>query len=60
MKSFIWFITGIVGGLVAGHLVANDPRGKALADDLAARVREFTDGAKQGFDERLADESTAA
>lgn len=59
MKSFVWFVTGIVGGIVAGLVVANDPRGKALTADVAARLREFTDGAKQGFDERLADDSPA-
>jgi hypothetical protein len=60
MKSFVWFVTGIVGGIVAGHLIANDPRGKALMVDVTARLREFTDGAKEGFDERLADDSSAA
>ena len=57
MKSFVWFATGIVGGVVAGILVAQDPRGKAMVADVTARLREFTDGAKQGFDERLADDS---
>jgi hypothetical protein len=60
MKSFVWFVTGVVGGIVAGHLVANDPRGQALAADVTARLREFTDGVKQGFDERLADDSPTA
>ena len=60
MKTFLWFTAGIIGGLVAGHLIAQDPRGKALVDDVTARLREFTDGAKQGFDERIADESSAA
>ncbi len=57
MKSFVWFVTGIVGGVVAGIFVAQDPRGKAVVADVAARLREFTNGAKQGFDERLADYS---
>jgi hypothetical protein len=60
MKAFVWFIAGIVGGLVAGHLIANDPRGRALTADVTARIREFTDGAKQGFDERLTNEPPAA
>lgn len=57
MKSFVWFVTGVVGGVVAGILVAQDPRGKAMVADVTARLREFTDGAKHGFDERLADDS---
>lgn len=60
MKAFGWFVAGIVGGLALGHVLANDPRGKALLADVDARTREFVDGVKSGFDERLSDESTAA
>ena len=27
MKALFWFVTGVVGGLALGHVVANDPRG---------------------------------
>ena len=60
MKSFAWFVAGVVGGLVAGHIVANDPRGKALLADVNVRIREFTDGVKEGFDSHGADDSKVA
>ncbi len=60
MKALFWFVTGVVGGLALGHVVANDPRGKAFLADADARLREFTNGVKQGFDDRLSDETTTA
>jgi hypothetical protein len=60
MKTFAWFVAGVAGGLALGHIVANDPRGKALLADVESRAREFVGGVKDGFDDRLSHDSTAA
>jgi hypothetical protein len=60
VKSFAWFVVGVVGGVVVGHFAAKDPRVKALFADLDARTREFTDGIREGYASRVADESRAA
>jgi hypothetical protein len=51
MKSFGWFVVGVVSGLVAGHKVANSPAGKAIIAELSEIGREFTDGLKEGYAE---------
>lgn len=49
MKALFWFVTGVVGGLALGHVVANDPRGRAVLAELDAGAREFIDGVKDGY-----------
>ena len=49
MKAFLWFVTGIVGGLALGHVIANDPRGRAVLDELDAGARAFAAGVKDGY-----------
>lgn len=49
MKAFFWFVTGIVGGLALGHVIANDPRGRAVLDELDAGAKAFAAGVKDGY-----------
>lgn len=49
MKAFFWFVTGIVGGLALGHVIARDPRGRAVFDELDAGARAFVAGVKDGY-----------
>jgi hypothetical protein len=51
MKSFGWFVVGIVAGAVAGHKVANSPAGKAIIAELSEIGREFTTGLGEGYAE---------
>ena len=51
MKSFGWFVVGVVSGLVVGHRVANSPAGKAIVAELTEIGREFTTGLKEGYAE---------
>jgi len=43
VKSFLWFVIGVLGGFVAAHYVNKDPRGRDALADLDARITEFTD-----------------
>lgn len=43
MKSLFWFVLGLLGGLVAAHLLNKDPRGQELLAEVDARINEFTD-----------------
>ena len=43
MKSFVWFVLGVIGGFVAAHYVNKDPRGRDALAELDARISEFTD-----------------
>jgi hypothetical protein len=55
MKKAFWFITGIAAGLVAAEQLKNNPKAKAIADDVLAKVRELGDVAAEGFREREAE-----
>jgi hypothetical protein len=48
----MWFVTGVVGGLALGHVMANDPRGRAILAELDDGAREFIDAVKSGYSER--------
>ena len=52
MKALFWLITGVVGGLALGHVMNNDPRGRAILAELNAGTREFVDAVKDGYTER--------
>jgi hypothetical protein len=43
VRSLLWFLTGIVGGFIAAHLVNKDPRGHDLLAQVDARIGEFTE-----------------
>jgi hypothetical protein len=55
MKKAFWFITGIAAGLVAAEQLKNNPKAKAIADDVMAKGRELGDVAAEGFREREAE-----
>jgi hypothetical protein len=55
MKKAFWFITGIAAGLVAAEQLKNNPKAKAIADDVLAKFRELGDVAAEGFREREAE-----
>lgn len=55
MKKAFWFITGIAAGLVAAEQLKNNPKAKAIADDVIAKVRELGEVAAEGFREREAE-----
>ncbi len=52
MKKLLTFVAGVLSGLVLGRLIARDPRGAALFDEINARISEFTDGVSDGFRDR--------
>jgi hypothetical protein len=55
MKKAFWFITGIAAGLIAAEQLKANPKAKAIADDVLAKVRELGDVAAEGFREREAE-----
>jgi len=42
MKSFLWFLIGVIGGFVAAHFMNKDPRGHDLLAEVDARITGFT------------------
>lgn len=55
MKKAFWFITGIAAGLVAAKQLQENPKTKAVVDDVLDRVRELGDVVVEGFREREAE-----
>jgi hypothetical protein len=55
MKKAIWFATGIAAGLVAAKQLQENPKTKAMVDDVLSRVRELGDVVVEGFREREAE-----
>ena len=55
MKKAFWFITGIAAGLVAAEQLKSNPKAKAIADEVLAKIRELGDVAAEGFREREAE-----
>lgn len=52
MKKAFWFITGIAAGLVAAKQLQENPKTKAVVDEVMVRVRELGDVVVEGFRER--------
>ena len=42
MKTFLWFLIGVIGGFVAAHFMNKDPRGHDILADVDARITEFS------------------
>lgn len=42
MKSFRWFLFGLVGGFVVAHFMNKDPRGHDILAEVDARINGFT------------------
>jgi len=52
MKKAFWFITGIAAGLLAAKQLQENPKTKAIVDDVMVRVRDLGDVVAEGFRER--------
>jgi hypothetical protein len=42
MKTFLWFLIGVIGGFVAAHFMNKDPRGHDILAEVDARINGFT------------------
>lgn len=42
MKTFLWFLIGVIGGFIAAHFMNKDPRGHDILADVDARIAGFT------------------
>lgn len=42
MKTFLWFLIGVIGGFIAAHFMSKDPRGQDLLADVDARIAGFS------------------
>jgi hypothetical protein len=42
MKSFLWFLIGVIGGFVAAHFMNKDPRGHDILAEVDSRITGFT------------------
>lgn len=63
MRSLLWFVLGLAGGVVAAHLVDKNPRGHEVLAQIDARITEFTDRIGSAYREeeaRFADPADAA
>lgn len=49
MKKLLWFLTGIVGGFVAAHVLNKDPRGHEVLATIDARIEEFTERISEAY-----------
>jgi hypothetical protein len=54
MKNVLWFLVGVIGGLVVAHFVNKDPRGHELLAEMDARINEFTDRIADSYREQEA------
>lgn len=54
MKSFLWFLLGVLGGFVAAHFLNKDPRGSEILAEVDARITEFTDRMGDAYREQEA------
>ncbi|MEU1970377.1 ATPase [Microbacterium sp. NPDC019599] len=54
MKNVLWFLVGVIGGLVVAHFVNKDPRGHELLAEVDARISEFTDRIGDAYREQEA------
>ncbi|MFT4220388.1 MAG: hypothetical protein QM611_07735 [Microbacterium sp.] len=52
MKSLFWFLVGILGGIVAAHLLDKSPRGHELLAEVDARLGAFTDRITDAYHEQ--------
>jgi hypothetical protein len=55
MKKAFWFVTGIATGLVAAKQLQENPKTKAIVDDVMVRFRELGEVVAEGFREREAE-----
>ncbi|MEO0067208.1 MAG: hypothetical protein RJB63_333 [Actinomycetota bacterium] len=55
MKKAFWLLTGIAAGVLAAKKLQENPKTKAIVDDVMVRVRELGDVVAEGFREREAE-----
>ncbi len=63
MRSLLWFVLGLAGGVVAAHLVDKNPRGHEVLAQIDARITELPDRTARADREeeaRVADPADAA
>ncbi len=60
MRKLFWLVSGISIGLVLAKQIEENPKAKAIADDLKKAAREFSDAVVEGFQERETELADAA
>ena len=58
MKSFLWFLIGVIGGFVAAHFMNKDPRGNELLASIDSRFNGFTDALADAYRAEVARDTT--
>lgn len=54
MKTFLWFLIGVISGFIAAHFMSKDPRGQDLLADVDARIAGFSAAFNDAFREQEA------
>ena len=54
MKTFRWFLIGVIGGFIAAHFLNKDPRGHDLLADVDARIAGFSAAFSDAYREQEA------
>lgn len=52
MKNIIFLALGVAAGVAAYRLIQLTPQGKAVIDDFEARVGDFSQAVKDGYNSR--------
>ncbi|MGN6127295.1 MAG: hypothetical protein ACTHON_12060 [Humibacter sp.] len=59
MKSFVWFVVGIVAGFAIAHQVNKTAQGKQFFEDLDRKAHDFGAAVGDGYRRREAELRTA-
>jgi hypothetical protein len=59
MKSFLWFVVGIVAGFAIAHQVNKSQQGKQFFDELDRKAHDFGAAVSEGYRKREAELRTA-
>ena len=54
MKTFLWFLIGVMGGFIAAHFMSKDPRGHDLLAEVDARIAGFSAAFSDAYREQEA------
>lgn len=52
MKNIVFLALGVAAGVAAYRLIQLTPQGKAAIDDFEARVSDFSQAVKDGYNSR--------
>ena len=55
MKSFLWFVAGIVGGFALAHQLNKPEQGKQFFDELDRKAHDFGAAVSDGYHKREAE-----